>query len=57
MDSLFDENKLNQFMKPQLVELFMELQREKNVLKRQQESQSELADRVNEHDKLARLIL
>ena len=44
--SPFDENKLNQFKKPQLIELVIELQREKEVLKTQQDSQSILVERI-----------
>ena len=46
--SPFDENKLNQFKKPQLIELVIELQRDKEVLKTQQDSQSILVERITE---------
>ena len=48
MVSPLDENKLNQFKKSQLIELVIELQREKEVLKTQQDSQSILVERITE---------
>ena len=47
-DSLFDEKKLAAFKKAHLINLVLELQKEKNILKSQQKSVRDLDERVTE---------